>query len=184
VKSPAMFLNTKYFRTVICLLLLCAPFFQASAQVDSLARLHSPRKATILSTVLPGAGQIYNKKYWKAPVIYAGFAGLGYLVKFNNDRYQIYKDAFSARADENPETVDEFENVYSEQDLITLKNYYRRNRDLSIIGIGLIYVLNILDASVDAHLFYFNVSDNISMNIAPAGIPHSRSAGILVSFNF
>jgi len=179
-----MFLNIKYFRIFIFLLVLCANSLTTTAQVDSLAKLHSPRKAALLSTVLPGAGQIYNKKYWKAPVIYAGFAGLGYLVKFNNDRYQIYKDAFSARADENPDTVDEFEDVYSEQDLVTLKNYYRRNRDLSIIGIGLIYVLNILDASVDAHLFYFNVSDNISMNIAPAGIPSSRTAGILVSFNF
>lgn len=117
---------------------------------------------------LPGAGQFYNKSYWKIPVIYAGFAGMGYLVHFNNTRYQQYKKAYILRVDDDPATVDEFVDQYSQDDLQTLKSFYRRNRDLSYIVAGLIYVLNIIDASVDAHLFYFNVNDDLSMNLQPS----------------
>jgi len=132
---------------------------------DSIERAHSPAKATVFSALLPGAGQFYNRKYWKIPVIYGAFAGLGYLIKFNNDRFQTYRDAFVLRTDGDPLTVDEFEGRYSESDLTTLKDFYRRNRDLSFIFAGLIYVLNIVDASVDAHLFYFDVSDDLSLRI-------------------
>lgn len=141
----------------------------AGAQVpkDSLSIMHSPSRASIMSAILPGAGQAYNKKYWKIPVIYAGFAGLGYLVKTNNDEYKIFKEAYRLRLDGDESTTDEFVSVYADQDLVTLKNFYRRNRDLSIIGIGVLYILNIVDAAVDAHLFYFNVSDDLTMHIRP-----------------
>ncbi|HMT29821.1 MAG TPA: DUF5683 domain-containing protein [Bacteroidia bacterium] len=147
--------------------LLAVPSAEAQSRRDSLSMLHSPSKATLLSAALPGAGQFYNKKYWKIPVIYAGFAGLGYLVKTNHDDYKIYKDAYRLRLDMDENTVDDFVGVYSDEDLVTLKNYYRRNRDLSMIGIGLLYILNIIDASVDAHLFYFNVSDDLTLHVQP-----------------
>lgn len=157
-----------------------------SQKSDSLIRNHSPVKASVYSTLLPGAGQVYNRKYWKVPVIYAAFAGLGYLAKWNDDKYDIYRTAYRFRIDGNPETVDHFTDVYSDNDLKLLRDYYRRNRDLSLIFAGLVYVLNIVDASVDAHLFYFDVSDNLSMNIVPSVIPYHRHAltGINIGLRF
>jgi len=135
-----------------------------------------------MSALLPGAGQAYNKKYWKIPIIYGGFAGLAYAIRFNNKEYNIYKDAFSARLDGDENTTDAYVGIYSENDLATLKDFYRRNRDLSIIGTGLLYLLNIVDASVDAHLFDFNVNENLSMNIMPTASPYMY-AGIGVKFS-
>ena len=154
---------------------------------DSLILKHSPTKATLLSLVLPGAGQFYNKKYWKIPVIYAGLAGMGYLVHFNNTRYQGYKKAYAIRLDTLSTTIDEYVDIYSNDDLKTLKDFYRRNRDLSYIVAGLIYVLNILDADVDAHLFYFNVNDDLSMNVQPSvnySMQNKPLPGLTLTFNF
>ena len=150
---------------------------------DSITYTHSPRKATIFSAVLPGAGQAYNKKYWKIPIIYAGFGVLGYLIKTNHDEYNIYKTAYRYRLDGDESTVDDFVGIYADQDLVTLKDFYRRNRDLSIIGMGVLYVLNIIDASVDAHLFYFNVSDDLTMRIEP-GFQSGPFAGPVVGLKF
>jgi hypothetical protein len=177
-----------------CLLWMLIPLLvvvcntRTSAQAtktDSLSLLHSPKKATIYSAILPGLGQAYNKKYWKIPVIYAGFATLGYFIFTNNDQYNTYKDAYVARVDDDPTTVDDYTDIYSEQDLITLKDFYRRNRDLAIIGTGVWYVLNILDASVDAHMFYFDVNDNLSMRIAP-GLQYTGAInpGLSLSLHF
>lgn len=162
------------------------PLCSNAQNTDSLVRSHSPVRASVYSAILPGAGQIYNRKYWKVPVIYAAFAGLGYLAKWNDDRYDTYRTAYRFRVDGNPETVDGFTEVYSDNDLKLLRDYYRRNRDLSLIFAGLVYVLNIVDASVDAHLFYFDVSDNLSLNISPSVIPYRRSAltGINLGFKF
>jgi hypothetical protein len=146
---------------------------------------HSPTKATILSAILPGAGQFYNKKYWKIPVLYTGLAAIGYAVDFNQDRYTTYRNALKIRTDGDASTTDDFEGVYSEENLRTLKDFYRRNRDLSIIIGGIVYVLNILDAHIDAHLFYFDVSDDLSMKISPALIANelkkSEMPGINIS---
>lgn len=175
---------------LIISILFFAPSQKLFAQLskkDSVILNHSPVKATLLSTALPGAGQFYNKKYWKIPVLYGAFAGLGYLIKFNNDRYQTYKDAYIVRIDGDASTVDEFQNQFSEGDLKTLKDFYRRNRDLSIIFAGLVYVLNIVDASVDAHLFYFDVSDDLSLNIRPEiynSYHTDRFAALTLSLNF
>ena len=153
------------------------------------AEKHSPAKATIFSAVLPGAGQFYNKKYWKIPILYAGFAGIIYAVDFNQDRYLIYRNALQTRTDGDEATIDEFEGVYNEENLRTLKDFYRRNRDLSIIIGGIVYVLNILDAHVDAHLFYFDVSENLSMKISPGLIDNkitglkNPALGIKINFN-
>lgn len=120
-----------------------------------------------MSAILPGAGQVYNRKYWKIPVIYGGFAGLAYAIRFNQKEYNIFKEAFKIRLDGNENTTDEFVGIYSDNDLTTLKDFYRRNRDLSIMGTGILYILNIVDATVDAHLFNFNVNENLSINILP-----------------
>ena len=137
-------------------------------------RLHSPKKATIMSAVLPGLGQIYNRKYWKLPIIYGGFAGLVYSIGFADKRYQGFKEAFILRVDGDPATIDKYdpqlindETKYSQDGLLQLKDYYRRNRDLSyILTVGL-YVLNIIDANVDAHFFDFDISKDLTLHINP-----------------
>ena len=149
---------------------------------------HSPSKASILSAVLPGAGQFYNKKYWKIPILYAGFAAIIYSVDFNQNRYIIYKNALQTRTDGDETTLDEFEDVYSEENLRALKDFYRRNLDLSYIIGGIVYVLNILDAHVDAHLYYFDVSDDLSMKVSPVMIENKltgfQNPGLGIKLNF
>jgi hypothetical protein len=140
---------------------------QGFCQLEKRERLHSPKKATLMSTILPGAGQAYNRKYWKIPIIYGGFAGLAYAINFNNKQYREYKRSYSSRLDNDITTIDPYVGIYSDNDLVTLKDFYRRNRDLSIVGLGLLYVLNIVDASVDAHLFEFNVNDDLSLHVTP-----------------
>ena len=128
---------------------------------------HSPKKASLYSAMIPGAGQYYNEKYWKIPIIYVGLAAALYSANQNQSEYNTFKEAYQFRTDENPNTIDPYINQYSESNLLTLKNNRRNNRDLAyIISLG-IYLLNIIDASVDAHLFKFNVSDDISLNIQP-----------------
>ncbi len=153
--------------------------------VMSEAELHSPKKATIMSAVLPGLGQIYNRKYWKLPIIYGGLAGLVYSAGFADKRYKNYKEAYILRTDENPATIDKYdyqldngEMKYSENGLLELKEYYRRNRDLSYIILFGIYALNIIDANVDAHFFNFDISDDLSLNISGTAFPGNLTASL------
>ncbi len=128
---------------------------------------HSPKKASLYSAILPGSGQYYNEKYWKIPVIYVGLAAALYSANQNQSKYTDYHQAYEFRTDENPNTIDAYVNQYTDANLLTLKNNHRNNRDLAyILSVG-IYSLNIIDASVDAHLFKFNVNDDISLNIQP-----------------
>lgn len=150
---------------------------------DSLAQLHSPKKATILSAVLPGAGQIYNKKWWKVPILYGGFAVAGYFLKDNLDHINLYKDAYKAATDNDPNTI--YNTGYTTNNLLDLIDRYKSWRDLSYISIVVIYALNIIDANVDAHLFYFDVSEDISLNIQPYISPfRGQSAGLSLSLKF
>jgi hypothetical protein len=155
---------------------------------DSLAKKHSPKKATIMSVCLPGLGQVYNKKYWKVPVMYVGFAALGYALVQTQSLYANYRDAYIYRTDNNPATVDKYVGIYSNDDLLNIQQQYHRDRDLSVIGLGLLYMVNIIDASVDAHLFTFDVSDNLSLNIRPnllyiASANHYQT-GLSLNFKF
>lgn len=147
---------------------------------------HSVRKATILSAILPGAGQVYNRKVWKVPIVYAAFAGMGYLVKFNHDQFREYENALLLRFDNDPLSIDNYQNQYSDDNLRSLSDFYRRNRDLSIVGMVLIHVLNIIDAHVDAHLYNFDISDDLSLRWQPALTPMngSYSAGFNIAFQF
>ena len=160
-----------------------ADTLKPAADLSQKINKHSPHKATIYSAILPGLGQAYNKKYWKIPVIYGLTGVLTYFAVDNNKEYIIYKDAYKWRLDDNSATVDKFEGIYSDEDLRILKNYYRRNRDLSFIGMGVVYLLNVVDAAVDAHLFYFDVSDDLSLKVQPGIQPmrHSAFAGVKLS---
>ena len=128
---------------------------------------HSPLKATLMSTALPGLGQVYNGKWWKVPIIYGGFGGLIYSSVWNDAKCRTYRNAYLIRVDDDPATTDEFEGRYSDANLRELVDFYQRNRDLSLIFTGVLYALNIIDASVDAHLKDFDVSDDLSLKVRP-----------------
>lgn len=152
---------------------------------QSITHDHSSKKASVYSAVLPGSGQFYNKKYWKIPIIYLGISTALYAAKWNQDEYLHYRKAFEYRTDNDDSTVDEYINRYSESNLITIKNYYRKNRDLSYIIAAGIYILNIVDASVDAHLFDFNVSDELSIRLKPGIIssPLNNTPSVSLTLN-
>ncbi len=163
-------------KKIICAGVLTVMFLMTenvSAQNDSIPekKPHSPRKASIFSAVVPGLGQIYNRKYWKPPIIYVAFGTLGYFYVENNNNYKIYKEAYKFRIDDNPNTVDQFIGIYPDDYLKSARDYYRRNLELTVIIGAIVYALNIIDASVDAHLFDFNVSDDLSLRMQPAYAP-------------
>lgn len=138
-------------------------------------KLHSPRKATICSAILPGLGQVYNKKYWKVPIIYAAAGALVYSFDYNQSRYVKYRDALKYRIENNLLTTDDIYGRYSNENLDELQKSYHRYRDLTVIGFAALYILNIVDATVDAHLFHFDVNDDLSLNIQPTLINTTTS---------
>lgn len=134
--------------------------------------LPSPARAAMLSATLPGLGQIYNRKYWKVPIIYAGFGTLLYFVDFNSTNYNKWRKAWLARVDGNPNTIDDFP-LHSTDVLERAMNFYRRNLEITYILSAALYLLNILDASVDAHLMNFDVGETLSVGMKPATMPVS-----------
>ncbi|MFD2998868.1 DUF5683 domain-containing protein [Pontibacter toksunensis] len=156
-------------------------------------------KAALYSAVLPGAGQFYNKSYWKVPVVYAMGAVLGYFLIDNHTKFQSYRKAIIFRVDGDTTTIDEYANnpkfpslnaingttpgSYAYNNLKARRDYYRRNRDLTILlSIGA-HALQIAEAYVYAHLKDFDVSDNLALRIQPgiipvATIPNSLSPGL------
>ncbi|MCW3077521.1 MAG: hypothetical protein JWO32_2130 [Bacteroidetes bacterium] len=185
-------------RIFIVILCIFCGFLSVSAQNDSIktegvknkkAVYGSARKASIMSAILPGLGQIYNRKYWKAPVIYAGLGGLGYFFYINNTRYNNYRNGLLYAVNNGDVAVVDGQ-AYTTSQLQTQKLYYRKFRDFAVIGMGVLYILNIIDANVDAHLKTFDVSDDLSLQIDPwQGIYRTSSgyataAGISLKFNF
>ena len=140
-----------------------------------------PKKAGLYSAILPGSGQVYTKKYWKVPVIYGGLITSAYYINESNDLYQLYKSTYLNRI--NGMTTDEFQGTYSDSDLKTLTDHYRRNREVSALLFTLTYVLNIVDASVNAHLFDYDVSEDLSLHIQPVYFSKENASGISLSFN-
>lgn len=148
---------------------------------------HSPTAASLMSAALPGLGQVYNKKYWKVPIIYTAFGALGYFATYNNSFYQKYKTAYKYRVDGDSTTIDNFP-LWSVNDLKFAKDNFRRYKELNYIGIVAVYLLNVLDASVDANLFNFDVSDKLTMQIRPGFNSCVRNnyvtSGVSVVFKF
>jgi|SRR3989344_38616 len=126
------------------------------------------RKATLMSVAIPGLGQVYNRKYWKVPVIYAAAGGFGYLFIGYNKQYKDYKQALTYRFDDDTSTEDAYPQ-YDDANLVTLKKKYKKRRDLCGIGVGAVYLLNIIDANVDAHLRGFNekINEKLSLSVKP-----------------
>lgn len=132
-------------------------------QTDTIQKMHSPRKASIMSAVVPGLGQIYNKKYWKLPIIYGG---IGTGVYFISTNLRNYNSLVAAYVDSSKINSD-----FSDPILRSEIETSRRFTEISVIFTSLIYVLNIVDASVDAHLFYFNVDDDLTLHFEPKIFP-------------
>ena len=131
----------KKISVILIILLVC------KQSINAQTKEKSPRKAAILSMYVPGAGQVYTKKYWKIPIIYAGLITSAYYIKESHDLYDLYKQTYLNRMNGQSDDLD-----YTDSELITLKDYYKRNREISIMLFSLTYILNIIDASVNAHL--------------------------------
>lgn len=150
----------------------------AVAQNDSL-KPHDPKRAAIYSALLPGLGQAYNQKYWKIGVVYGALGGLGGFLYVSNSNMNRYQDALLLRLDGDPNTVDtEFPNL-TDGAVRSGRDFHRRNRDISILGLVGVYALQIIDANVDAHLREFKVNKDLSLMWRPAVVPVNGSFGWL-----
>ncbi len=142
-----------------------------------------PAKAAFYSAIVPGLGQAYNKRYWKIPIVYGAIGTGVYFYLDNNKKYHRFRDAYKDRLAGLP---DEYAGQYSNQTLINAQRTFQRNRDLSLlITIGL-YVLNIVDANVDAHLMQFNVNDKLTLapDIYPNDINYKQNVGLTMQYHF
>lgn len=164
----------------------------------------NPQRALWLALVLPGAGQIYNRKYWKLPIFYGGFMGCIYALTWNNMMYKDYSQAYLDIMDNDPETdsYNKFlhlgvqitdDNIERYKQLFKgRKDKYRRWRDLSFFVMIGIYALSVIDAYVDAELSEFDISKDLSLHVMPAVIPsrpgnstlESQAIGVSCSLHF
>ena len=144
-----------------------------------------PAKAAFYSAVFPGLGQIYNKRYWKLPLIYGGLGASIYFYEVNNKNFKLYRNAYKRRLA--GFTDDKFQDIIFENDrLIDGMNFYKKYRDQSMLFIVGSYFLNILDANIDAHLKQYNVNQNLSLKpyIDQNLIIHDLHFGLSLNFNF
>ncbi len=149
-----------------------------------------PTRAVWMSALFPGLGQLYNRRYWKLPIVVGAFMGLGYATNWNNTMLRDYTRAYSDIMDNDPSTnsyMDFFAPTVNESDLdkgwLTdllkrRKNMYRRNRDLCIICMVGVYMIAMIDAYVDAQLAHFDISPNLSVDIAPTLMPSESKRGM------
>ncbi|MBK8955605.1 MAG: hypothetical protein IPM34_08620 [Saprospiraceae bacterium] len=140
---------------------------QSSGSVFSVMFKGKPGKALTYSLLLPGAGQVYNKKYWKLPIVYAGLGSMIYFIQFNSKEFNRYDKALRERVDHPMDPQDEFVGVLSVSGIDSYRKFYDRNLQLSYIGLGIVYLLTGIDAYVDAHLSEFDVSEDLSIQLNP-----------------
>jgi hypothetical protein len=154
---------------------------QVSDTLSKVKKARNPKTASLLSMVLPGAGQVYNRKYWKLPILYGGAFLLGHYIKLNNEQYQLFRNSYiQVKAGEK----DYFNGAYNPEQLARLREYWRRNRDFLVVISSVTYLMNIVDAAVDAHLSQFDVSDNLSMRIEPGLMPVGNRMAAVVGLRF
>ena len=150
---------------------------------------HSPLKAALFSTALPGLWQGYNRKYWKIPIVYAGLGGLGYALYYTGSNFIGYRNAYRLEVDGNPATLGNFKGIDDEANLKVYRDYYKRNLDITAICTGIWYALNIVDAAVDAHLFEWNMKDDINVSwqpslVKPGGFSNIAELGVAFTVRF
>lgn len=178
------------------------PTDSINGALDKKVFIPNPTKATWLALVIPGGGQIYNRKFWKLPIIYGGFAGCAYALTWNNKMYkdymQAYKDAALGNWEANsihdllpPGYLDRTPKTQITETLRKRKDTYRRYRDLSIFAFIGVYLISVIDAYVDAELSNFDITPDLSMRVEPAVInsqysigSSNKSVGVQCSFRF
>ncbi|MFA6945220.1 MAG: DUF5683 domain-containing protein [Pedobacter sp.] len=127
-----------------------------------------PRRAAMKSLMLPGLGQIYNKRWWKVPLVYGGFLGIGLVFEFNQRNYKVFLKEAQFRELNPGKTQNPLYSGYTNEGIIAIKDAYRRDRDLSVLaGLGF-YAITIIDAYVDAKFFRFDISDELSLQVKPS----------------
>ena len=141
-----------------------------------------PKKATLLSAVLPGAGQVYNGKSWKVPLLYAGILTDLYFVNYNHRRYESFREALFALDKKEPNQFPSLNRAA----LVRNVDYWRQNRDLTLLLLVGIYALNLVDANVDAHLSGFDISEDLALQVAPhlGTVSASKSMGFSLTLRF
>ncbi len=141
-----------------------------------------PKKATLLSALIPGAGQVYNGKTWKVPILYAGIVTDLYFVQYNNRRYVNFREALFALDKGEP---NQFPSL-NRASLVRNVDYWRQNRDLTLLLLLGIYALNLVDANVDAHLSGFDISEDLALQVAPhlGTVSASNSLGLSLKIRF
>lgn len=160
----------------------------------------SPTKAVWMSALFPGLGQVYNRRYWKLPIIAGGYLGLAYATSWNNSMLSDYTTAYADLTDSDPATnsymnffpstvtEDSLDKAWLKNVIQSRKNYFRRNRDLCIICMVGVYLLAMVDAYVDASLSHFDISPDLSMDVVPTLIQDARnrypSIGLNWALNF
>jgi len=163
-------------------------FNQLLAQDKSVdSTRHSVRTAILLSAIVPGAGQVYNhiampkgqkKAFWKVPLIYAGLGTTGYFMLKNNMLQKELKTEYQNRQD-NLKGLDKYA-LYDNQGVLTLYNYHLNQRDLFILGIGIVYIIQLVDAAVEAHFVSFDISEDLTLKFSPTLLNYGQP-GIKVS---
>ena len=168
-----------------------------STAVTSMGKVRTfnpdPQRALWLSALCPGLGQIYNRRYWKLPIVAGAFVGLSYGTAWNNRMYKDYSRAYRDVMDDDPDTrsyMDFFPPTVQEGDLDTAwlqkimkskRDYYRRYREICVISMVGVYLINIVDAYVDASLAHFDISPDLTLDVAPAAIDNTAIGGRLPS---
>ena len=152
-----------------------------STDIDPL----TPAKAAFYSAILPGLGQAYNKKYWKIPIAYIAIGVPTYYYLDSNKKYNQYRNAYKRRLEGYKD--DEFYKDFPDNTrLISAQKFYQRNRDLSALFVVAFYVLNIVDANVDAALIQFNVNENLSLkpDVYRDDVTYKTNVGLTFNYNF
>lgn len=155
-----------------------------TVEIKSYASRYDPGKASFYAAILPGLGQIYNKKYWKLPLVYGGFAGIGYGLMFYQDLYTDYKKQLYYILETGNDTSEE---GFTEDQLRPAIDQARRERDFMVILMAGMYILQIIDAHVDAHLKEFDLNPNLSLKMRPtlnSDVLLGRQAGFAITLKF
>lgn len=157
-----------------------------TVELQSYATRYNPKKAALFASVVPGLGQIYNKKYWKLPLVYGGFIGLGYGLNFYQQGYTKYKsELFDILESDATGAISP--SGYTEDQLRTIVDRYRRERDFFMILMAGMYLLQIVDAHVDAHLKEFDLNPNLHVRLEPVwenDMMLGQTRGIALKFRF
>jgi hypothetical protein len=156
-------------KTLIFLIYLCISFSCLFAQ--NTEKQHSAKRASTLSVILPGAGQVYNKQAWKIPIIYAGAGAVTYFAVTNYNNAIKFKQEYYNRIEGNTSDLLADYTKYSDESILSLYDAYNKNFQLSIVIGAAVYLLNIIDAMVYGHLYEFNIDDNLSAKITPYYLP-------------